>query len=100
MWSFIRVYLLPGISFIVPFLVFIAPYIILKFVFGLPITLNRYMSILQSMISGNVSSIFNTDYTATDTSLNLSPLKFMKQFGVIIATFIQGIVQPYWSINI
>jgi hypothetical protein len=96
-WSFIRVYLLPGISFIVPFLVFIAPYIILKFAFGLPITLNRYMSILQSMVSGNVSSIFNTDYNAPDTSFNLSPLKFMKQFGVIIATFIQGIVQPYWS---
>lgn len=96
-WSFIRVYLLPGISFIVPFLIFIAPYIILKFAFGLPITLNRYMSILQSMISGNVGSIFNTDYSAPDTSFSLSPLKFMKQFGIIIATFIQGIIQPYWS---
>jgi energy-coupling factor transporter ATP-binding protein EcfA2 len=95
-WSFIRVYLLPGISFIVPFLVFIAPYIILKFAFGLPITLNRYMSILQSMISGNLTTIFNTDYSAADTG-SISPLKFMKQFGIIIATFIQGIVQPYWS---
>ncbi len=97
LWSFIRVYLLPGISFIIPFLVFIAPYIILKFVFGLPITLNKYLSILQSMISGNITNIMNTDYTAPDTSFSISPLKFMKQFGVILATFIQGIVQPYWS---
>lgn len=96
-WSIIRVYILPGISFIVPFLTLIAPYLILKFAFGLPITFNRYINILQTMLSGNIGNILNTSPTTADTPLNISPVNFIKQFGVIIVTFIQGIIQPYWS---
>jgi hypothetical protein len=96
-WSITRVYVLPGISFIVPFLTLIAPYLVLKFAFGLPITFNRYVNILQSMLSGNIGNILNTSPATTDTPLNISPINFIKQFGVIIVTFIQGIIQPYWS---
>ena len=44
-WSFFRVYLLPGLSFLVPFLTLIAPYIVLKFAFQVPITFQNYMSL-------------------------------------------------------
>jgi len=89
LWSFIRVYLLPGLSFIVPFLTLIAPYIVLKFAFNLPITLQNYMNILQSMMSGKGIN--------TDNYVGFSPVNFIKQFGVVLITFIQGIIQPYWS---
>jgi hypothetical protein len=95
-WSITRVYILPGLSFIVPFLTLIAPYIVLKFAFGLPITFNRYMNILHSMLSGNVGNILNPGANL-ENSVNISPISFIKQFGVIFVTFIQGIIQPYWS---
>jgi DNA mismatch repair ATPase MutS len=31
------------------------------------------------------------------TQTGISPINFIKQFGVVIVTFIQGIIQPYWS---
>jgi hypothetical protein len=96
LWSLIRVYLLPGLSFIVPFLTLIAPYIVLKFAFNVPITFNSYMNILHSMVSGNFGKIM--DPAAVNTSsMNISPVSFLKQFGIIIVTFVQGIIQPYWS---
>jgi hypothetical protein len=94
-WSFIRVYFLPGISFIIPFLTLIAPYIVLKFAFNVPITLNGYMNILHSMISGNFGKIM--DPNATSVIGSISPINFIKQFGIVFITFIQGILQPYWS---
>jgi hypothetical protein len=96
-WSFIRVYFLPGISFIVPFLTLLAPYIILRFAFSIPMTFNNYMNILHSMISGNFAKVIDPN-SATQTSIgSISPLNFIKQFGVVIVTMIQGIIQPYWS---
>jgi hypothetical protein len=92
-WSFIRVYFLPGISFIIPFLTLLAPYIVLKFAFNLPITLNNYFNILHSMVSGNFGKVMDPSAPVA----SISPINFIKQFGVIFLTFIQGIIQPYWS---
>jgi len=92
LWSFIRIYFLPGLSFIVPFLTLLAPYIVLKFAFNMPITLNSYMNILHSMVSGNFDKVLNPS-----TSMNISPTNFLKQFGIVIVTIIQGIIQPYWT---
>jgi hypothetical protein len=93
-WAFIRVYLLPGLSFIVPFLTLIAPYIVLKFAFNIPITLDNYMNILHSMVSGNFAKLGDPSAVA---STGISPGAFIKQFGVVLVTFIQGIIQPYWT---
>jgi len=95
-WSFIRVYLLPGLSFVIPFLTLIAPYIVLKFAFNMPITFNSYMNILHSMVSGNFGKIMDPN-AAAPTGMNISPVNFIKQFGIVIVTFIQGIIQPYWT---
>jgi hypothetical protein len=95
-WSFIRVYLLPGISFLVPFLTLLAPYIVLRFAFNVPMTFNNYMNILHSMVSGNFQKVLDPN-AANQPSTGISPINFIKQFGVVIVTFIQGIIQPYWS---
>ena len=93
LWSFIRVYLLPGLSFIVPFLTLLAPYIVLKFAFNMPITINSYMNILHSMVSGNFNKIMDPDFSP----MPISPINFLKQFGIVMVTMVQGIVQPYWT---
>ena len=90
-WSLLRVYLLPGLSFAVPFLTLLSPYFVLKFVFHMPITLNSYVGILNSMIAGNFDQVMNP------TVSQVSPVNFLKQFGIIVVTLVQGIVQPYWT---
>jgi hypothetical protein len=96
LWAFIRIYLLPGISFIIPFLTLLAPYIVLKFAFNIPITIKSYMNILHSMVTGNFGKMMDPTSVNT-TTFNISPANFIKQFGIVIVTFIQGIIQPYWS---
>lgn len=95
LWSTIRVYILPGISLLFPILTLLAPYIIVKFVFQLPMSFNNYMNILHSLVSGNFQQIAQPQLSAAQTST--SPIAFLKQFGVIIVSFIQGVIQPYWS---
>jgi len=97
-WSLIRVYILPGMSLLFPIFILIAPYIILKFLFQIPITFNNYTSILHSMVTGNFKGI--TDPNAAinfGESFRISPFKVMKQFGIVIVTCIQGFIQPYWT---
>jgi len=93
-WSFFRVYLLPGLSFLIPFLTLIAPYIVLKFAFQVPITFQNYMTILHSMVSGDFTKGINPENPA---SLPIQPIQLIKKFGIVLVTFIQGIIQPYWS---
>jgi hypothetical protein len=92
-WSFIRVYLLPGISLLLPFITLLAPYIIIKFIFNIPMSFNNYMRILQSMLSGNLNAALDPNAIAG----NFSPQSMIKQFGVIAMTVIQGVVQPFWT---
>lgn len=96
LWSTIRIYVLPGISLLFPILTLLAPYIVLKFVFHLPMSFSNYMNMLHSIVSGNFQSIMNPQELPTTTS-SISPMAFLKQFGVVIVSFIQGIIQPYWS---
>jgi len=93
-WSSIRVYLLPGMSLLLPLLSLIAPYLILRFIFQIPMNFTNYMNILHAMLSGNFQQMMNP---ASIKQVSISPGNFMKQFGVVIITFLQGIIQPYWT---
>lgn len=95
LWSFLRIYLLPGISFLFPILTLIAPYFILTYLFHLPITFKNYMNLLHSMISGNIQSVLQPDEVAMNRSLD--PVAFLKQGGIVLLTVVQGIIQPYWT---
>jgi hypothetical protein len=48
------------------------------------------------MVSGNFQQVLDPN-AASQPSQGISPINFIKQFGVVIVTFIQGIIQPYWS---
>jgi hypothetical protein len=95
MWSFIRIYLLPGLSLLLPILTLIAPYFILAFVFKLPITFGNYMSLLQAMLSGQMETVMNPQ--AINQPVSFSPINLLKQFGVVAVSLVQGVIQPYWT---
>jgi hypothetical protein len=98
LWAMIRVYILPGMSLLFPIIMLIAPYLILKVLFHLPITFSNYTNILHAMVTGNVKRIFTPQAPEhTENTLEISPFKFLKQFGIVIATCIQGFIQPYWT---
>lgn len=89
-WAFIRIYILPGISLLFPILTLIAPYLIIKFIFNVPMTLSNYMTILNSMTSGNFQGI-STESFKEGTTIGL------KHASAAIIAIIQGVIQPYWS---
>lgn len=102
LWATVRVYLLPGMAILFPLLTLLAPYILLRFIFKLPITLGSYTHLLQSMISGNVGAIFSNGEggfaaPAAGPGQGMSPIAIAKQASVVLITLVQGIVQPYWS---
>lgn len=94
-WSFLRIYLLPGLSLMFPILTLIAPYFILTYVFHLPITFKNYSHMIQSMISGNITAVLRPNQAAMNQTIE--PVAILKQAGVILLTLVQGIVQPYWT---
>lgn len=96
LWSFTRIYILPGMSFMVPLLTIIAPYLLLKYVFRTPINLDSYWKILSSLVSGNINNLGGSDSSQQSIS-SLSPIALLKQFGWILITFVQAIIQPYWT---
>jgi len=96
-WSLFRVYILPGLSLLLPVITLLAPYLILTYIFKIPITLSRYLNMLQVMISGQFQQMMDpTHVDGVDwSSIPLATL--LKQFGIIVMTFAQGILQPYWT---
>jgi len=97
LWATLRVYILPGLSFMIPFLTFLAPYIVLKFAFKVPITFNNYMNMLHSMVSGDVTQPLAPSADAPSSPFSIAPTQLIKKFGIVIVTIVQGMVQPYWT---
>ena len=97
LWSALRVYILPGLSLLIPFLTLLAPYFILTFMFNIPITFQNYMAMLQSMVSGNFQAMMNPDAIKEAPSEKGSIFQSIKQVGLMMITFVQGIIQPYWT---
>jgi hypothetical protein len=94
LWAAIRIYILPGISLMIPILTIIAPYLILKLLFHIPITLENYITILHSMVTGTFQQTIEGNGGFSNT---ISPGALLKQFGIVIVTCLQGIIQPYWT---
>lgn len=88
--SIFKIWLVPTMSILLPILVWILPYILLRFVYGLPITQEQYMQILQHIMTGNLEI---PDFNAAPV-----PRPFTLQSGVQLAMFaftlIQSMIQP------
>lgn len=53
-WSIVRVYVLPGMSMLLPVAMLLLPFIILRFVFNIPITAGRYSMLVSGLFSGQI----------------------------------------------
>lgn len=96
LWAILRVYILPGLALLIPLLSLFAPYLILRYVFHVPMNMNNYMSLLHAMLSGNFQEMMNPA-SVRKPSASPSIFNFIKQFGVVLITFVQGLIQPYWT---
>jgi hypothetical protein len=96
-WAFLRTYLLPGLSLLLPILTLLAPYFILKFALCIPITFSNYVSILHSMLSGQLMDPSCSDPFSPLVQPTSHPTSLLKQLAIIMVTIVQGVVQPYWT---
>lgn len=105
LWSYIRVYIFPGMSLIMPLMMLILPYIIIRFVFHLPIPTDRYLSMLIGLLAGDTNALLNPDSSPSFgelassfiESLKQSPIQAMMKLGGIGTTVVQSLIQPYLS---
>jgi energy-coupling factor transporter ATP-binding protein EcfA2 len=95
LWSTLRIYVLPGLSLLFPLITLLAPYLILRFVFQIPMNFQNYMTILQAMVSGHIKAVLDPSTLQTGKSFSIAG--FLKQFGVVLITLVQGFIQPYWT---
>lgn len=86
-----KVWVVPIMTVMTPLIAWILPYILLKFVYSLPINQSQYFTILRSLWSGHFSSPFPGP---NDPLPSLFTPKSLMQFIVFGFSFLQGIIQP------
>lgn len=89
LWATIRIYIIPGLALLIPLFILITPYMLLTYLFNVPITFTNYTHILHSVISGNINFMY--EEVTPDTS------SILKQCAIVGVTLVQGIIQPYWN---
>jgi len=98
-WSIVRVYVLPGMSMLLPVAMLLLPFVILRFLFNIPITASRYSSLVSSLFSGQIGALVSrvgfTDAPApAEGGFDISQIFKTMLLGV---TVVQSFLQPYWS---
>jgi hypothetical protein len=88
--SMFKIWLVPAMSILLPLLIWILPYILLRFVYALPITQEQYVHILQHLMTGNIT-IPEFHGPAPAEPLTLKSVFQMVMFSF---TFVQSIIQP------
>jgi hypothetical protein len=94
-----KVWLVPTMTILVPLLAWVLPYILLKFVYALPITQDQYTAILKSMWAGNMSAppfgfgAGGADAPVAPEESLMSP-KSIFQFMIFAFSFAQSMIQP------
>jgi len=92
--SLFKIWVVPCMSVLLPIVMWILPYFLLRFVYGLPITQEQYTRILQEMMSGNLA-IPNLDGAiAAPAPEQPFTLKSVLQYAMFLFTFLQSMIQP------
>lgn len=101
-WSILRVYIFPGMAMLMPLMMLILPFIIVRIILGVPITLGRYTLLLSALFSGNLTSILDPNFiNSEDTQVKSKAPTFdifqLFKGGLLAATVAQSFLQPYWT---
>lgn len=105
LWAIIRVYILPGMAILMPIIMTILPYLLLRFVFHLHIPMDRYIVMMLGLLTGDTGSLFNPSQTpsfgemisAFFAQLQAQPIQALVKVGGVGATVVQSVVQPYFT---
>lgn len=88
--SLFKIWLVPAMSICLPIVMWILPYILLRFVYALPITQDQYMHIIQHIFNGNLAIPPMGGVPAREPLT----LKAVFQYSMFIFTFAQSMIQP------
>ena len=88
--SLFKIWLVPALSICFPIVMWILPYLLLRFVYALPITQEQYMHIVQHIFTGNLAI---PPMGASPVAEPLT-LKTIVQYAMFIFTFAQSMIQP------
>jgi len=100
LFAFLRIWLLPLSSLLMPILILIGPYIVLHYVFNTPIPFEKYSQLMVYLILGQPLESFQTHQSSLGTlleSVKANPLQFAIKIGGFGFTFLQSVIQPYWN---
>jgi MutS domain V len=97
-WSALRVYIFPGMALLMPVVMLILPFIMIRFIFNLPITISRYMSLVTAIFSGQITNLIHPTFEepAVTTSKPFDIFQLFKT-GLLVGTIVQSFLQPYWT---
>jgi hypothetical protein len=98
LWSLIRVYLFPGLALLMPVMMLILPFIIVRFIFHMPLTITGYMALVSAIFSGQMNVLFQPEAlpTAQPVGKPFDVFQLIKT-GLLVGTIVQSFLQPYWS---
>jgi hypothetical protein len=100
-WSLLRVYLFPGMALLMPVVMLILPFIIVRFIFHMPMSISGYMTLVSAIFSGQVGALFQPDalLTPKEPVSGAPPFNIFQLFktGLLVGTIVQSFLQPYWS---
>ncbi len=107
LWAVLRIYVFPGISLLMPVAMLLAPFFLLRFLFGIPITSDRYLHILQGLFSGNIGAALQPGASPATAAPSISASPFqsllridfgqLTKIGFLGVTIVQSFLQPYWT---
>jgi hypothetical protein len=104
-WSICRVYVFPGMSLLMPIAMMILPFFLLRFLFGIPITTDRYFHMVNGLFTGNITAAFQPPNAAATAAATAAASSFLPSFdigsitkmGILGITIVQSFLQPYWT---
>lgn len=98
LWSILRIYVLPGLSMLLPLAVIVLPYFIIRFLMNVPMDRHTYWDILYKMLKGQMPGTTATEAAPTAaTPSPTNPFKFLSQLAWAGGTLFQAVAQPYWN---
>jgi hypothetical protein len=89
--SLFKIWIVPAASVLMPLIVWILPYILLRFVYALPITQDQYIHIVQHIMTGNLNIP-----EVLEPAVAAEPItaRTIFQFLMFAFTFAQSMIQP------
>ena len=100
-WSTLRVYVFPGLALLMPVAMLILPFIIVRFMFNMPLSISGYFSLVSAIFSGQITSFMSPDFIgkvqAPPPSANPFDIFQLVKTGLLVGTIVQSFLQPYWT---